>query len=555
VPSNAPASGHDHLHPPTSSSSPLIQTGPILSLYLIYFPTGTLPESHLFASSEGQRRLPSAMSSSASLRDLYTPPTDAWSFTPTQASNFNSSSAAPSSYQWSTRTHSNPLLDLSASITGDDEGTDVKIILQSLLSSAMFRFSGSAVTVPWDVGRTLLQVQWVPRDAGEVIPGTALVTDESDEEDLSDTSVEHDDSYFADPSNSDASPGRDVPHLLSDDKGYVVRQSVLEEGTLPEYVIPVGSASGVWGMMKRVGRFRPEGWLALWKGLLTSAIMDAIAIGLQPTILSLLEAIFSSDSPSPDSLHSLSAYALPVASQIITGFLISPLDLVRTRLMVQTSMPRHRAYSGPIDAVKQILTEEGGLHGIYLHPHLLIPTLLDCSLRSIIPIVMPRVVASYLSFGGAPITPETHPFMWPVAEWVGTCAGYFVTIPFETVRRRLQVQVRGTAKPLKTCVELRPAPYNGVVDALWHIVTEERSDLPLKPRKRRRKSTSAKGKASAGKPTEEERVEDPEDGSWTRSTGLGQLYRGLGMRVTASVIVFLLAMYGGDEPDVGWTEL
>jgi hypothetical protein len=43
---------------------------------------------------------------------------------------------------------------------------------------------------------------------------------------------------------------------------------VLEEGTRPEYIIPVGSADGVWGMMKRVGRFRSEGWLALWKGAL-----------------------------------------------------------------------------------------------------------------------------------------------------------------------------------------------------------------------------------------------------------------------------------------------
>ncbi|THH29736.1 hypothetical protein EUX98_g4452 [Antrodiella citrinella] len=482
------------------------------------------------------------MSSSASLRDLYTPPSDAWSFTPAQASNATAQNVPPpSSYQWSTRTHSNPLLDLSASISGDDEGMDIKLLLQGLLYSAMLRFSASVVTVPWDIGKTLLQVQWVPRDAGEVVPGTVLITDESDEEDLSDTSIDNDDSYFADPNNSDAGPRRDVPHLLSDEKGYVVRQSVLEEGTLPEYVIPVGSASGVWGMMKRLGRFRPEGWLSLWKGLLTSAIMDAIAIGLQPTILSLLEAIFSSDSPSPDSLHSLSAYALPVASQILTGFLVSPLDLVRTRLMVQTSIPRHRAYSGPIDAFRQILTQEGGLHGIYLHPHLLIPTLLDCSLRSVIPIVMPRVVASYLSFGGAPITAETHPFMWGLCEWMGGSTGYLVTIPFETVRHRLQVQVRGTAKPLKACVELRPAPYNGVVDAMWHIVTEERSDLPLKPRKRRRKSMSAKGKASAGKPAEEERVEDAaEPGSWMRNTGLGQLYRGLGMRHAQNINIYTL---------------
>lgn len=81
--------------------------------------------------------------------------------------------------------------------------------------------------------------------------------------------MDNDVSYFADPSNPDSESRRNVPHLTSDDRGYVVRQSVLEEGTLPEYVIPVGSADGVWGMMKRIGRFRPEGWLGLWKGTRT----------------------------------------------------------------------------------------------------------------------------------------------------------------------------------------------------------------------------------------------------------------------------------------------
>lgn len=287
--------------------------------------------------------------------------------------------------------------------------------------------------------------------------------------------------------------------------------------------------------------------------------MDGISVALQPAILSLLEAIFTPDSPSPAPIGGGFSIVLPVASQVLTGFLLSPLDLIRTRLMVQSSMPRYRSYSGPLDALAQILTEEGGFKGIYLHPHLLIPTLLDCTLRAVVPVVMPRVVASYLSFGGTPITPETHQFMWAISDWLGTCAGLLVTIPFETVRRRLQVQVRGTAKPLKACVELRPAPYNGVVDTMWHIVTEERSDLPLKPRKRRRKSMSAaaKGKTNAEKTGSEERVVgDAEDSSWLRNTGLGQLYRGLGMRLSASVVVFILvALYGGDEPDVGWTEL
>ena len=54
--------------------------------------------------------------------------------------------------------------------------------------------------------------------------------------------------------------------LDEDDPAVGGGAGLLEEGTQPEYIIPVGSADGVWGMIKRVGRFRSEGWLALWKG-------------------------------------------------------------------------------------------------------------------------------------------------------------------------------------------------------------------------------------------------------------------------------------------------
>ena len=72
------------------------------------------------------------------------------------------------------------------------------------------------------------------------------------------------DSYFADPSNPN--PVRYARSRPVDERGYVVRRSVMEEGTRPEYIIPVSSSDGVWGMVKRIGRFNAEGWLALFKG-------------------------------------------------------------------------------------------------------------------------------------------------------------------------------------------------------------------------------------------------------------------------------------------------
>jgi len=98
---------------------------------------------------------------------------------------------------------------------------------------------------------------------------------------------------------------------------------------------------------------------------------------------------------------------------------------------------------------------------------------------------------------------------------------------------------------------MRPAPYNGVVDTLWHILTEERSDLPLRV-KAKRVRRGSKGKQQA----EQDKKRDEEDESWFKNTGLGQLYRGLGMRLGASAIVFLLAVVsGGEEKDSGWAEL
>lgn len=289
----------------------------------------------------------------------------------------------------------------------------------------------------------------------------------------------------------------------------------------------------------------------MYAGLLTSAVMEFLSHGMEPVVHTTLESLLSPMLPSLNSVTSPFGpppVFIPIASQVITGFILSPLHLIRTRLIVQSSSSRYRTYSGPLDALRQILEHEGGLSGIYLHPHLLFPTIIDCTLRSVVPLTFPPLIASYLS-----ISTEANPVTRNVTGLLGTCIGLLVTMPFETVRRRLQVQARGTAKPLKGCVELRPAPYNGMVDAFWHILTEERSDLPLKHRRHRRKSVIARSKTGeAGEP----QLQDGHSESWLKNTGIGQLYRGLGMRLSATVIVLVLAMLSvKDESETGWAEL
>ncbi|KAG2023598.1 hypothetical protein CC2G_001232 [Coprinopsis cinerea AmutBmut pab1-1] len=491
------------------------------------------------------------MTRPGSLRDLYIDPSSAWTFVPTTSNNATTAAQPPEppsapAYQWSSRPSHNSIFDLSPDLNlSEPSGTNVANVFKALVASAVLQYTSTAIVMPWEVGKLLLQVQWVPRDAGEPAPGEPELGEEDVDDALSDSSNDND-SYFADPN----APPSNRPLHRTDEQGYVIRRSVLEEGTRPEYIIPVGSADGVWDMMKRVGRFRPEGWLALWKGLLTSCVTEILSSTMQPFIDGFLQSLLF---PSMSPFHQ-PPLILPVASHLITGFLLSPLDLIRTRLIVQPFMTRYRRYTGPIDALKQILREEGGVKGIYLHPQLLIPTLLDNALRPIVALALPGMIAR--RFTNVNISEDTHPRAWSIAELAGSCVGLLITLPIETIRRRLQVQVRGTAKPLKACVETRPAPYNGVVDTFWHILTEERSDLPIRYPQRRRRSSSVRSRDER-KAEEDVAKEEALDGDgWSRHTGLGQLYRGLGMRLGASAIVFVIALWsGGAETDSGWTEI
>lgn len=411
------------------------------------------------------------------------------------------------------------------------------------------QYTTAAIAMPWDVGKLLLQVQWVPREPDATKNTIAVEREQQEEEEEeSEMSANEEDEYFQDPGRP-TRPARYRKPRPTNERGYITRRSVMDDATRPEYIIPVGSADGVWGMIKQLGRFRHEGWLSLWKGLLTSCIQDFLSTSLQPVIHASLHALLV---PSLIPYRGPASIFVPLSSHVLTGVLLSPLDLVRTRLIVQSAHQRYGTYTGPLDALKQISRDEGGIRGMYFHPHLLIPCVLDTALTSAIALALPGLLAR--SLGAAHVAPDTHPLTWALAEFAGSCVGLLAALPFETVRRRLQVQTRGSARPLRTCVETRPIAYSGVTDALWKIVSEERSDLPLKRDLRRRGAS----KTRSGDETDKEEKNDEQEAegeSWFKHTGVGQLYRGLGMRLGASAVVFLLAMVSGQESELGWTEL
>ena len=117
--------------------------------------------------------------SESSLRDLYIDPAQTWAFTtpaPLQNATSPAPPAAPSapvapSYQWSTRPSHNSIFDLSPSLDlSEPSGINAAQLFKAFVASAVLQYTSNAIAMPWEVGKLLLQVQWVPRDAGEPEP-------------------------------------------------------------------------------------------------------------------------------------------------------------------------------------------------------------------------------------------------------------------------------------------------------------------------------------------------------------------------------------------------
>ncbi|EPQ28522.1 uncharacterized protein PFL1_03825 [Pseudozyma flocculosa PF-1] len=580
-----------------------------------------------------------------------------------------------------------PYVATSSSGMAADATANFTDMARALLVSGALQYTSTCLAMPFEVGKLLLQVQWVPRDdvwvqitqtaaatkmieqremqermrrqaheagthgadqgddddddnaperdvwAGDDVSPEAEEWQEErdaqnhyggsgymDDEELSD---EHEaEAYFRDlssrPSRPDASlhrPKRRRQRQV-DHGGYVMRRSVHDDGARPEFIMPVVVRGGVWEMIKAVGRGK-EGWLGLWKGSLTSFVLEIASSTIQPIISSILSLVAPSAlSPLPLAYtpYPYKTLALLLTSHLATGILISPIDTIRTRLIAQSTLPAHRKYSGPYDALRKMLDEEGGWKTAYLHPNVLVPTILDFTLRPLLSLGTPLLIEQTLK-----LEPNTHPISYAIAELAITTASLCVTLPIETVRRRLQLQIRApygaaphsaaagadkraltsrslrsekggastATKPasgntairgLRTCVETRPVPYVGVVEAIYRILTEETSATP------RRKDGSSAGGDGDGDGDGQRGDDDDDDdaagasGATTNKDdagaaamaqsgvlaktghsslgGLRSLYRGFGMAFGANLVVFMLTLVSGERAgEAGWAEI
>ena len=58
---------------------------------------------------------------------------------------------------------------------------EVKLLLKSLIAGAVLQYTSTALAMPFEVGKLLLQVQWVPRDL-TLLEGPTVIEEEYEEE-------------------------------------------------------------------------------------------------------------------------------------------------------------------------------------------------------------------------------------------------------------------------------------------------------------------------------------------------------------------------------------
>ncbi|KAJ1980120.1 hypothetical protein H4R34_002578 [Dimargaris verticillata] len=504
---------------------------------------------------------------------------------------------------------------------------------QNLAKFAGLRYLTLALSNPFEVAQTLLQVQYTPSQPELLLRDGLATTNGYDSPGAGGSGSEmgsemggHDSGRGGERVPGPEDPGyyeylrshpptgtatsvptyshsRRHPTLRADHTGYFVPSAnyLDDDGTSPAHQLPLLDA-GTWGALKQLYNHPGEGVLSVFKGQFSGWLWEMAQLLVQPTLEGLLNDTFNlydDTIPLVHLDHYLPNLSTLVSSHLITGVLLSPLELIRTRLMIQTSLPSRRKYQGVFSGLATILREEGGFWAMYLSSVHLIPTMMFHTLRPLFEncaaLFLNRVLG--LSAMDAPV-------MHMLAELGFRTLELAVMLPIDTIRKRLQAQPRYTReflvqasaastadpavlssalsgrsrsansadqqhrraaasnraasgfRPFYTLVPLSPVPYTGMLNCAYRIITEE----GLSPQAVRRDQSVRRGSSPAlnqhdplqeaitGHGVSRSRRKVRQSSSAMPLTwGLRGLYQGFTLHLTSNLALTAVGLVGGGE--------
>ncbi|KAK4565823.1 hypothetical protein LTR86_003672 [Recurvomyces mirabilis] len=383
---------------------------------------------------------------------------------------------------------------------------------RSLFDTLLYRYTSVLLAQPFDVAKTILQVS-LPPGSSEAPPQRTRLDPRRRDDNIRNTSkgrsrtypAEDDEDDESETGNETSESDNEIPDYFTSSATVPPRSRsprkrrrtpppTTEEGAGLSPTPTPHSRHGQEAPTHHLNLKRPNslthvlstlyttsGAVGLWRGTNTTFLYTALLRTTDSFLRSLLLAILGlpdiigpeqnglapalgvtgalglsgldlHDSPNP--LGSLIVVAL---SSCITGLLLAPLDLVRTRLIITPTSHQPRGLLANLRHLPSLLPAQ----------KLWLPTTLHTTLPSLFSASTPLLLRSQLQ-----ISPLQTPNLWSLASLLTTTLDLFLRLPLETLVRRAQISCLKQSDPdLSTIVPV--AEYAGVWGTAFGILFEE----------------------------------------------------------------------------------
>ncbi|KAK4191259.1 mitochondrial carrier domain-containing protein [Podospora australis] len=424
--------------------------------------------------------------------------------------------------------------------------------VKELLDELLWKYTSVLMAQPFDVAKTLLQVR-AQDDVGGLVAAAEAAAEEArqkqiaakerqlptfDDEvwnekkqnDDSDSDAEEMAAYFSHPHH----PRTPSPTLS---RTSTARSRAQLDPTTPAKPVSVHHLAlrGPTSVLEVIGQlWQKEAAWGVWKGTNATFIYSVLQSLLENWSRSLLSALFNVpdlgvkidtdrliDLASPYPWASLCVAA---AASVVTGLILSPLDLVRTRMIV-TSTSR---------ASRRTLSALRSLPSYFCPSTLFFPTVLHSLVHPLLTLSTPLVLRSQFS-----IDKDIAPTTFSIAKFFSSTFALCLKLPLETVLRRGQVAVLSSPEYVQALEIPQPGKgkkvddkletivpvgeYHGVFGTMYTIVNEEGSHaVPATAAQVNRQAAAA---ARRGRQQQQQQPSVSET-VYKRGQGINGLWRG-----------------------------
>ncbi|KAK3897330.1 mitochondrial fusion and transport protein ugo1, partial [Staphylotrichum tortipilum] len=421
--------------------------------------------------------------------------------------------------------------------------------VKELLDELLWKYTSVLMAQPFEVAKTIMQVR-AQDDLGGLAAAAEAAEearqrqahqrmDSLDQETPNDSDSDLDESAFftshrpPSPSSTLSRSSRNPRHPSHPQPPRPAAKPV------PAHQLAIRTPDSVLEVIAQL--WQKEGAWGVWKGSNATFVYSVLQSLLENWSRSLLSALFNVpdlgvkhdmdrlvDIASPYPWASLFVAA---AAAVATGLILSPLDLIRTRLVITSTTSR---------ATRRTLSALRSLPSYLCPGPLVLPTILHSLIHPLLTLSTPLVLRSHFM-----LDRELAPTTFSLAKFASSTVALFLKLPLETVLRRGQVALLSTAEYVRALerqpqpqikgrrLEEPPAPtemqtivpvgrYNGVVGTLVAIVNEEGSHA-VEEEGAKKKKRAAMGRGTKAVAAAQANVAET---VYRRGQGMDGLWRG-----------------------------